>query len=114
MYIYAPNVQVIGYTGSPTPNASFAYISTFKGLMVKNITKLGGNQFYSSPIKYVIINQDSIPELIANSSYIPRFYVPDKLMQTYIETYPSYEPRIFPLSQFKTDFPEETYWDDKW
>lgn len=84
--------------------------------MVKSCTAIGGSIFYGSSIKYVIINQNNIPSLIANTTQSPRVYVPDEMFEQYksAEGWSAISSKISHISQFRTDYPNETYWEGKW
>ena len=115
-YVYIPLVRILGYTGAPSIYNAFYNCRNLVGIMVKSCTKVGGNIFYSSSLKYLIINQDNIPELMSNTLYAKKVYVPDNLIEEYASAdgWSSISSKIFPFSQFGIDYPEETFWEDKW
>lgn len=115
-YVYIPLVRILGYTSSPAMYNAFFNCRNLVGIMVKSCTKVGGYIFYSSSLKYLIINQDNIPELISNTLYAKKVYVPDNLIEEYASAdgWSSISSKIFPISQFGIDYPEETFWEDKW
>ena len=89
---------------------------TAKGIRFDSLKLLPRLVGYGFSVEYVIMTMEMPPE-IGTQIFFKRIYVPDAHLETY-KTYTSvweqYSSIIFPLSQFKTDFPEETYWDDKW
>lgn len=115
-FVYIPLVKNIGYTGYPATYNAFYGCSNLIGVMVKSCTAIGGSIFYGSSIKYVIINQNNIPSLIANTTQSPRVYVPDEMFEQYksAEGWSAISSKISHISQFRTDYPNETYWEGKW
>lgn len=53
---------------------------------------------------------------MSNTLYAKKVYVPDNLIEEYASAdgWSSISSKIFPFSQFGIDYPEETFWEDKW